>query len=113
MGAASSQDDSEFRALMRWWKILEVIPGPGGGYWNIDDQVFDLTKLGEPGWEMRTNQWIERRGDTLLIKLDQSPFYWQVMSLSDHRLQIGLRRLDPFEDTDVLMFTLECEPLPG
>jgi hypothetical protein len=102
----------EFNMLKRKWKVLHVTPGSeGGGYWNMDSDIFDLTQLAESARDAETKRWLETKGSEHVIRLKDSPLYWQVSELTENRLRIGLRQLDPSDGVDKLMFTLDCAPI--
>jgi hypothetical protein len=112
ISATACKENPKFNMLKRKWKVLKATPSlEGGGYWNMDSDIFDLTQLAESAQDAETKRWIETKGGKPVIRLKDSQFYWRVFELSEDRLKIGLQRLDPSDKVDKLMFTLDCEPI--
>ena len=112
ISVSACKEDPEFNMLKRKWKVLNVTPSSeGGGYWNMDSDIFDLSRLAQSAQDAETKRWIEPKGGKHIIRLKDSPFYWQVSELTKDRLKIGLRRLDPYDQVDKLVFSMDCEPI--
>jgi hypothetical protein len=98
--------------LKRKWKVLKVTPAKhGGGYLNMDTDIFDFTNLSDNSEDSQTRQWVEKSANGQIIKTKNSHLYWKVAIITEDQLKIELHRSDTIENKDILMFTFDCEAL--
>lgn len=96
--------------LQRKWRIMDTVPLAQGSYWVTGSDILDFTDLSNSGGSA-AKMYFQQIDGKNFIKFNDNNSYFEVLKLTDEKLEIGLYIQNPETKEENMITVIKCESL--